>query len=137
MEKLDLKLGSLTLSTRTYNALIIGFWNLYRKESKDITIRDLVSLNYDQIKSFRNIGKKGLSELLIEVHNLGLRFDFEMDDRFFNNLKPIKLEDYLLIKKKYLMKIKNQEEKISMMQEELEQLKLNMNNIDEMILKLK
>lgn len=134
MEKLDLKINSLNLSTRTYNSVIRGIRNLLKKEEDSITIRDLISLSYRELRHFRNLGNRGFSELINEVHMLGLKFDFEDETDINNSINPTTMEDCLFLQKKYLTKIKAQQEKIKNLKEELETLKHNKEIIDEMIL---
>lgn len=139
MDKLDIKISGLTLSTRTYNAVTRGVCNHYRcgyEYINDVTIRDIISLDYVNIRSFRNLGKKGFSELLQEIHLLGLRFDFEIDNKFENGLVPKSYEECLYIQQKYLIKIKAQEEKIKLMNQELDLLKYQKSLVDKEILSL-
>lgn len=124
IEKLDLSISELNLSTRAFNVLRRRFW-------PDVTIRNLLSIKYDDLKKINGLGKETLLEIIYAVHSMGLRFDFEISDDIV--LEPKTLEDCLFLYKKNLIKIKEKTEKKRKLEEEICQLFESQNYLEEKI----
>lgn len=76
-EKLRLPISELELSVRSSNCL---------REAKIKTISDLVKKNEEQMLSFKNFGKKSLTEIKGLLVNMGLSFGMKIDSKKLKRL---------------------------------------------------
>lgn len=126
-EKLDMRIESLGLSARAYNA-IAQRDKINRNKKPIITVGDLLKLSYRDLKETRFLGEKSLKEIFLVVHKLGLRFDFEISD-----IKNTNKSDYLKLHSEYLKAIKQKQEQIWQIQREIWKLECERINIEKNI----
>lgn len=119
--KEDANLEILGLSTRTYNALIRGLGN-----KRIQTVGDLLQMSYDDLKHARGLGSKGISEILVALHAIGLKFDFEDDE-----ILPLTNDEYRLVYYNYRSKIQKRQAQIDKLQQEIYEYQLAIQSIED------
>lgn len=120
----DANLEILGLSARTYNALTKALGRNKRIQ----TVGELLKMNYDDLKNIRGLGSKGISEILVALHAIGLKFDFEDDE-----ILPITNDEYRLVYYNYCNKIQKRQAQIEKLQQEIYEYRLAIHDIQEKI----
>lgn len=118
-EKLNEDIEILNLPTKAYNAL---------KRKNINTIRELLKLTKKELYSVRNLGEEGIKTIIVSLRDLGLKFNFELEEK-----SPSTKEDYLYLHSEYLKAIKQKQEQMYNIQREIWQLQCRVSEYENII----
>lgn len=108
---------------RTYNALTKG----HGRNKSIRTIGELLKVSRSDLNKFRGLGEKGITEIIISVHILGLRFEFEGE-----GIDLVTSEDCIHTYYNYRAKLLEKKQKQEKLQNEIEELEFIIKEIESM-----
>lgn len=70
---LDQRFADIGLPTRTYSPILRYFFYKKRQEWRDVTVRDVLELTYEEILNMKGIDTRGMCKLLDKLDEYGLK----------------------------------------------------------------